>query len=133
MTGWVDVDEEDEDDELGVADHPELVFDVVGLVVGVVVVVVVVDFAVEVAAVRLEALAEVDAADEPIAICAPIPTNAVTLSAPATIRDRAAACRRFFFDLGRCFVSISELLRKLRFVLTKAMLGPPADAPLRPA
>jgi len=110
----VDVDEEDEDDELGVADHPELVFDVVGLVVGVVVVVVVVDFAVEVAAVRLEALAEVDAADEPIAICAPIPTNAVTLSAPATIRDRAAACRRFFLDLldlGRGFVSIWGLLQ----------------------
>ena len=85
----MDVDEEDEDDELGVADHPEVVFDVFAVLV--VVLDVVLDVELEAAAARLEALAEVDATDEPIAIRAPIPTNAVTLSAPATIRDRAAA------------------------------------------
>lgn len=123
------MDEEDaeEDDEPAVADHPEAVFEVVGLV-GVVVAVV---LDAELETVCFVALAEVDAADDP-AICAPIPTKVATLSAPAAIRDRAAACRRFFLDLGRCLDSISELLRRLRFVFTKEMVSPLADAPLRP-
>jgi len=106
VTGWVLVDDEeedDDDDELGTADHPDAVGSVaVGVDFDFELVL---DFAVEAVVVRLEALAEVDAADDPTAICAPIPTNAVTLS---------------------------ELLRKLRFVLTKEMLALPADAPLRP-